>query len=113
MLDLGGDVCGNGISKLVFTILSAVAENERDRIRDIKQHNAAKGIYNGGKRQYGFTVVSKGKDRRLVPNEAEQANIARIMELTKHRYMTVRAIARELAMPHMTVRRIIARQQAQ
>jgi DNA invertase Pin-like site-specific DNA recombinase len=26
MIDLGGDVCGNGISKLVFTILSAVAE---------------------------------------------------------------------------------------
>jgi hypothetical protein len=24
MIDLGGDVCGNGISKLVFTILSAV-----------------------------------------------------------------------------------------
>jgi hypothetical protein len=26
MIDLGGDVTGNGISKLVFTILSAVAE---------------------------------------------------------------------------------------
>lgn len=35
MIDLGGDVTGNGISKLVFTILSAVAENERDRIRVI------------------------------------------------------------------------------
>jgi putative DNA-invertase from lambdoid prophage Rac len=34
MIDLGGDVCGNGISKLVFTILSAVAESERDRIRE-------------------------------------------------------------------------------
>src|SRR5437016_3982317 len=29
MIDLGGDVTGNGISKLVFTILSAVAEAER------------------------------------------------------------------------------------
>jgi putative DNA-invertase from lambdoid prophage Rac len=42
MIDLGGDVTGNGISKLVFTILSAVAENERDRIRerirDVKRH---------------------------------------------------------------------------
>ena len=41
-IDLGGDVTGNGISKLVFTILSAVAENERDRIRervrDAKRH---------------------------------------------------------------------------
>src|SRR4051794_5005382 len=33
MIDLGGDVTGNGIAKLVFTILSAVAEAERDRIR--------------------------------------------------------------------------------
>lgn len=34
MIDLGGDVTSNGISKLVFTILSAVAEAERDRIRE-------------------------------------------------------------------------------
>jgi len=34
MIDLCGDVTGNGISKLVFTILSAVAEAERDRIRE-------------------------------------------------------------------------------
>src|SRR4051794_34747769 len=34
MIDLGGDVTNNGISKLVFTILSAVAEAERDRIRE-------------------------------------------------------------------------------
>jgi putative DNA-invertase from lambdoid prophage Rac len=34
MLDLGGDVTGNGISKLVFTILSAVVEADRDRIRE-------------------------------------------------------------------------------
>lgn len=34
MLHLGGDVTGNGISKLVFTILSAVAEAEPDRIRE-------------------------------------------------------------------------------
>ena len=34
MIDLGGDVTGNGISKLVFTVLSAVAEAERDRTRE-------------------------------------------------------------------------------
>ena len=33
-IDLGGDVTGNGISRLVFTILSAVAEAERDCIRE-------------------------------------------------------------------------------
>ena len=73
MLDLGGDVTGNGISKLVFTILSAVAENERDRIRerirDVKRHLAQQGIYGGGKRPFGFDVV----DGKLVPNAAEQS----------------------------------------
>ena len=30
MIDLVATLCGNGISKLVFTILSAVHENERE-----------------------------------------------------------------------------------
>jgi putative DNA-invertase from lambdoid prophage Rac len=34
MIYLGGDVTRNGISKLVFTILSALADAERDRIRE-------------------------------------------------------------------------------
>ncbi len=73
MIDLGGDVTGNGISKLVFTILSAVAENERDRIRervrDAKRHRASQRLYNGGKRPFGFEIV----EGRLVPNAKEQA----------------------------------------
>jgi hypothetical protein len=51
MIDLGGDVTGNGISKLVFTILSAVAEAERDRIRErvaqVKQDQKERGRYLG------------------------------------------------------------------
>jgi putative DNA-invertase from lambdoid prophage Rac len=78
MIDLGGDVCGNGISKLVFTILSAVAENERDRIRDrireVKRHLAAQGVYGGGKRPFGYDVI----DGRLVPNASEQAALVRM-----------------------------------
>lgn len=34
MIDLDRDVTNNGISKLVFTILSVVAGAERDRIRE-------------------------------------------------------------------------------
>ena len=49
MIDLGGDVTGNGISKMVFTILAAVAEGERDRIRerirDAKRHLALQGVF--------------------------------------------------------------------
>jgi putative DNA-invertase from lambdoid prophage Rac len=77
MIDLGGDVTGNGISKLVFTILSAVAENERDRIRErvreAKRHRVAHQLYNGGKRPFGFDIVGERPDLRLVPNANEQA----------------------------------------
>src|SRR5512132_2244443 len=52
MIDLGGDVTGNGISKLVFTILSAGAEAERGRInrhiRDVKAGQRTRGRYLGG-----------------------------------------------------------------
>jgi DNA invertase Pin-like site-specific DNA recombinase len=34
LIDLGGSVIANGMSKMVFTILAAVAEGERDRIRE-------------------------------------------------------------------------------
>jgi putative DNA-invertase from lambdoid prophage Rac len=75
MIDLGGDVTGNGISKLVFTILSAVAENERDRIRervrDAKRHRVSQRLYNGGKRPFGFDIV----EGKLVPNPTEQGAI--------------------------------------
>jgi putative DNA-invertase from lambdoid prophage Rac len=68
MIDLDGDVCGNGISKLVFRILSAVAENERDRIRerirDVKRHLASQGVYGDGKQPFGYDIVGD----RLVPN---------------------------------------------
>jgi putative DNA-invertase from lambdoid prophage Rac len=49
MIDLGGDVTSNGVSKLVFTILSAVAEAERDRTRErvaeVKRDQRTRGRY--------------------------------------------------------------------
>ena len=51
MIDLGGDTTGNGVSKLVFTILSAVAEAERDRTREriteVKRDQRSRGRYLG------------------------------------------------------------------
>ncbi|BCG79897.1 recombinase family protein [Mesorhizobium sp. 113-3-3] len=111
MLDLGGDVTGNGISKLVFTILSAVAENERDRIRErireVKRNLAAKGIYGGGTRPYGYDI---GEGGRLIERADEQKMIAGIMQL-HDTGMSPRKIGDALGMAHMTVRRIIARRQ--
>jgi putative DNA-invertase from lambdoid prophage Rac len=64
MIDLGGDVVGNGISKLVFTILSAVAEAERDRIREristVKADQKTRGRYLGGKVPFGYVKSTQG-----------------------------------------------------
>ena len=82
MIDLGGDVCGNGISKLVFTILSAVAEAERDRIRErvatVKRDQASRGRYLGGRVPFGFRVAADGG---LVPDDGEQAVVSEIRRL--------------------------------
>ena len=81
LIDLGGDVTGNGISKLVFTILSAVAEAEWDRIRErisvVKADQKSRGAYLGGFVPYGFTAV----DGQLEPVAEQQAVIARIVAM--------------------------------
>ena len=81
MLDLGGDVTGNGISKLVFTILSAVAEAERDRIReritDVKRDQKRQGRYLGGKVPFGHVI---GDDGSLLPVPGEQQIIQRAVD---------------------------------
>jgi putative DNA-invertase from lambdoid prophage Rac len=109
MIDLGGDVTGNGISKMVFTILAAVAEGERDRIRerirDVKRHMAASGRFNGGRRPFGFDIVNGA----LVPNLTEQAALAR-MKAMREQGATLRVIGAELGLPHKTVARILERQ---
>src|SRR6478736_7316029 len=82
MIDLGGDVTGNGISKLVFTILSTVAEAERDRIRerirDVKADQRKRKRYLGGIVPFGWQV---GQNGELVEVPAEQAAIRRVMDL--------------------------------
>jgi DNA invertase Pin-like site-specific DNA recombinase len=93
MVDLGGDVTGNGISKLVFTILSAVAEAERDRIReqitDVKIDQKARGRYQGGTPPFGWRL---GDDGALVEMPGQQAAIRRMVELRADGW-SLRAIA--------------------
>ncbi len=112
MIDLGGDVTGNGISKLVFTILSAVAEAERDRTREriteVKRDQRARGRFLGGTVPFGYRLDEGGK---LVPHEGEQAAIceARIMH---DRGASLRAIAAALkaeghSISHVAVARVL------
>ena len=80
MIDLGGDVTGNGISKLVFTILSAVAEAEHDRIRDVKADQRKRRRYLGAIVPFGWRVT---EDRALAEDPDQQRAIRRIVELRR------------------------------
>jgi putative DNA-invertase from lambdoid prophage Rac len=102
MIDLGGDVTGNGIAKLVFTILSAVAEAERDRIKErvaiVKADQRTRGRHLGGSVPFGFTVeydhdvdgVRRGG--RLVEIPDQQAAIVDMCAMRKSG-QSLRAIA--------------------
>jgi putative DNA-invertase from lambdoid prophage Rac len=100
MIDLGGDVTGNGISNLVFTILSAVAEAERDRIRErvtqVKRDQRQRNRYLGGIVPFGFRV---GGDGGLAADEAEQVVIAQARAL-RAKGATLRAIQATLEAQH-------------
>jgi putative DNA-invertase from lambdoid prophage Rac len=91
---------------------SAVAEGERDRIRerirDAKRHLAAQGVFSGGKRPFGHDIVEDGEIKRLVPNAAEQAAIAR-MQAMRGDGATYRAIGATFGMGPKTVQRILER----
>jgi putative DNA-invertase from lambdoid prophage Rac len=77
LIDLGGNVCDGGIAKLVFTILAAVAEQERDRIRErvsvVKKDQKARGRYLGGRVPFGYRTASDGS---LEPVPEQQAAIS-------------------------------------
>ena len=114
MIDLGGDVTGNGISKLLFTILSAVAEAERDRIRerisDVKADQRRRGQYLGGLVPFGFTVLEDGT---LVEHPEQQEAIVTMRGL-KAEGKSLRAIAdtmkaRGFAISHAGVGKVLAR----
>ncbi len=116
MLDLGGDVTGNGISKLVFTILSAVAEAERDRIRErvsaTKADQKERGRFLGGSVPFGYQVGDNGA---LEAVEAQQEAIAE-MHRMRDAGASLRAIASQMKasgyeLSHEAVRGILARQQ--
>ena len=97
LLDLGGDIAGNGLSKLFLTIAAAFAEAERDRIRErigqVKADQKARGRYLGGKVPFGFR---RGEGGELIPHEAEQKAIREIVTL-RAQGKPLRAIAEAVA----------------
>lgn len=80
-IDLGGDVTGNGVGAIVFTILSAFATFERERIatriREVKQMKKEQGKFTGGRRAFGYDVTDGVK----VPREDEQVVIRQMAKM--------------------------------
>lgn len=117
--DIGTDpVTGNGVGKLFFTMLAALAEFERERIAErMTEGRAAKKAangYTGGARQFGYRIEGEGRDAKLVEDEAEQAAIQRVMQLHSQG-MSLRDIATKVSeglgkkVTHMVVKRVIER----
>lgn len=80
-------VTGNGAAKLFFTILSGVAEFERDMIRERmvtgKKGKKGRGGHAGGEAPYGYKIVGQGRDSVLVKDEAEQQVVALVKKLLR------------------------------
>ncbi|CAN4275677.1 PinR Site-specific recombinases, DNA invertase Pin homologs [Methylophilaceae bacterium] len=80
-IDLGGDVTGNGIGAIIFTILSAFATFEKERIatriREVKQIKKSQGKFTGGKAGFGYEVIDGVK----VAKKDEQKIISEMRRL--------------------------------
>jgi DNA invertase Pin-like site-specific DNA recombinase len=98
-IDLGGDVTNDGIGSVIFTILSAFATFERDRIatriREVKQVQKAEGKFLGGFTRFGYRVT----EDRLVKDPIQQ-KIIREMKDMKRRGMSLRRISSWLNKTH-------------
>lgn len=112
LLDLGGDVTGNGVSRVFFTIVAAFAEFERDRIAeritDVKSNERSKGKFLGGSRPFGYQI---SKSNELIEDEGEQIIIDRV-KLLDTQGKSLRAIAslvsnNDVKISHVTVNRIL------
>ena len=101
LFDLGIEpITGDtGIGKLIFQVMAAFADLERERIRDRvlsgKQAKLANGGHIGGEAPYGYRIIGSGRTSKLEMCEAEQEVIKKVVAM-KERYQPP-FIARMLA----------------
>jgi putative DNA-invertase from lambdoid prophage Rac len=111
VIDLHGDIT-NGIAKIFMTITAAFAEMERerisDRLKETKSYLSSQGIFNGGKRPFGYDIVQDGDVQRMVPRADEQA-IIETMKTMKAAGASLRAIGAVTGHQATSVKRILER----
>lgn len=94
-IDLGGDVTNDGIGSVIFTILSAFATFERERIatriREVKQTQKSEGKFLGGIPRFGYQVV----DSKLEKDPTGQLVLRQIRGF-RRKGMSYRKIAEQI-----------------
>ncbi len=120
LLDMG-EVTGNGIAAMVFTILSAVAQFERERIAErIAESKAlakSQGRYTGGVIPFGFDVIENEGKKFLKENHEQMKVITEILKL-REEGLSYKKIAKAVneshktKLSHMGVKRLLIRYQS-
>ena len=107
LYDISHEPVSGGVGKLIMTILAAVGDMERERIKErTEAGRKAKKAKGGpvGKVPLGFSKVGQGATAVLIPCEREQAAKARIIELHASRRLSYRSIRNQLANEGMVSR---------
>lgn len=100
LYDISHEPVSSGVGKLIMTILAAVGDMERVRIRErTADGRKAKKAKGGavGEVPLGYRKEGEGRTAILVPDEKEQKAKARMLELAANRRATYRAISKQLA----------------
>jgi DNA invertase Pin-like site-specific DNA recombinase len=100
LLDISHEpVTDNGVGSLVFKVLAAIAEFERERIAERaisgQRCKRERGGHLGGDAPYGFRVVGKERDSRLIVEPKEQKLLEAVREISQAETSPTR-IKREL-----------------
>lgn len=117
LLDMG-EVTGNGIAAMVFTILSAVAQFERERIAERIAESKAlakeQNKYTGGVVPFGYEVVESEGKKFLKESPAHMKVIADVLGL-REEGVSYKKIANAVnasnktKLSHMGIKRILQR----
>ena len=108
MIELGCDICGEAMARLVVGLLGSLSRSERgvevEDSRAMKRHLASQGPYRGEVVPFGFDAV-KG---HLVPKPDEYDLLRRMIGMRNEGF-GFRLIAREVGLAESRVRAIFAR----
>src|SRR3954447_22647808 len=114
---MGSDILANGHARMLFTILSAVSEAERERVRervlDVKRDQASRSRFLGGSVPFGYKLEQEAKGAKLVEISEQQDAIIDMVRLKKEghslREISERMKGKGFHISHVAVGRTLKR----